>query len=276
MSDDKGFLRPPCVGAPRLLELLDLETIDRNLYRGIGGQPDMIRANLYGGQVAAQALMAAARTVPEGRTPHSLHGYFLRPGRLDLPVIFHVERDRDGRSFSARRVSAVQDGAVIFDLSASFQESEAGGDYVTPIRNDVPDPDDCPSDPFSFDFPAVDARMVDPVVCEDGREHSSTIWVRIPGSLGDDPLVHACSLVYLSDIGTGFFQADIPGVPKGGPSIDHAMWFRAPMRADEWVLQHMWPLMAGGARGLYVGSMHQIDGTHGVTFTQESLLRRRG
>lgn len=254
-------------------ELLDLEVIDRDLFRGLSIDLDNERVNLFGGQVAAQSLMAAGLTVPDGRLPHSLHGYFLRPGRRDRPIVFHVERDRDGRSFSARRVSAVQDGAVIFDLAASFQADEDGGDFTTAMPTGAPDPELCPSDRFSFGQPTADARMVNPVECRDGGYSSATLWVRIPEPLGDDQLVHRCALVYLSDIATGFMGAGIPGLPEGGPSIDHAMWFRAPIRADQWVLQHMWPLMAGGARGLYMGSMHQHDGSHGVTFTQESLLR---
>jgi acyl-CoA thioesterase-2 len=257
-----------------MAELLELEPLDRDLYRGVNEVPDNGRPTLYGGQVAAQALMAAGLTVPEGRYPHSMHGYFLRAGMRAQPVIFRVERDRDGRSFSARRVSAVQDGAVIFDLTASFHVDEPGGEYSMPMRADVPAPEECTSEPFSANFPNADARVVPPTTRDEhGVELSSTIWLRIREPLAADRLVHSCALAYLSDIGTGFLSTDVPGLPRGGASLDHAMWFRSPIRADDWVLHHMWPLQAGGARGLYAGVMHQQDGNLGVTVAQEALLR---
>lgn len=259
---------------PTLGELLALEELDRDLYRGINEFPQGDRPTLFGGQVAAQALMAAGLTVPAGRFPHSLHGYFLRPGVRERPVVFKVERDRDGRSFSARRVSALQHGAVIFDLTASFHVVEPGAEYAAPMPDGLAPPEACRPEPFNHNFPQVDARVVPPTSRDaEGREVSSTIWLRTRDRLPDDPLVHCCALAYMSDIGTGFLSLDVPGLPKGGPSLDHAMWFRAPIRADEWVVLHMWPLQAGGARGLYGGSMHQRDGTLGVMLTQEALLR---
>jgi acyl-CoA thioesterase II len=255
-------------------ELLDIELLDRDLYRGINEVPDNERPMLFGGQVAAQALKAAGLTVAADRTPHSLHGYFLRPGQRSRPVIYKVERDRDGRSFSARRVSALQDGAVIFDLTASFQISERGGEYAAALPDGLPDPDSCSPEPFNGNFPLADARVVPPTTRdENGRELSSTMWVRIRHRLDDSPLTHCCALTYLSDIGTGFLSIDVPGLPRGGASLDHAAWFRTPIRADEWVLFHMWPQMAGGARGLYGGSMHHHDGTLGAMIAQEALLR---
>ncbi len=259
---------------PSMTELFDLETLDRDLYRGVNEIPDNGMPTLFGGQVAAQALRAAGLTVPEGRFPHSMHGYFLRPGQRSRPVIFHVERDRDGRSFSARRVTAVQDGAVIFDLSASFHVDEPGAEYTMPMLADLPDPDVCKGEPFTNNFPSATVRIVPPTFTDKfGNEISSTLWVRAREPLGDDRLTHCCALAYMSDISTGFVSTDVPGLPRGGPSLDHAMWFRTPIRADQWVLLHMWPLMAGGSRGLYAGSMHQQDGTMGVMLTQESLLR---
>ncbi len=259
---------------PTMTELLDLEPLDRDLYRGINELPDNGWPTLYGGQIAAQALMAAGLTVPEGRHPHSMHGYFLRSGMRALPVIFKVERDRDGRSFSARRVSAVQDGAVIFDLTTSFHIDEPGAEFTVPMPEGLPAPEQCRAEPFNHNFPRAEARVVPPVTIDDnGNELSSTMWLRIREQLADDRLTHSCALAYLSDIGTGFLSTEVPGLPRGGPSLDHAMWFRAPLRADDWVLHRMWPLHAGGARGLYAGSMFQHDGTLGVTITQESLLR---
>lgn len=263
---------PPSL--PTMAELLDLEEVDRDLYRGINEIPGNGRPTLFGGQVAAQALKAAGLTAPAGRNPHSLHGYFLRPGSRARPVIFKVERDRDGRSFSARRVRAVQDDAVIFDMTASFHVPESGAEYSSPMPSGLPDPESCPTEPFSHNFPSAEARMVPPTT-PDGQVHelSSTIWLRIREPLGNDPLTHSCALTYLSDIGTGFLSTNVPGLPRGGPSLDHAVWFRTPIRADDWILQHMWPLMAGGARGLYTGSIHQRDGTLAAMITQESLLR---
>ena len=162
---------------------------------------------------------------------------------------------------------------MIFDLTASFHIDEPGGEYA-PGPLDVPGPDECASETFDWNFPSADVRIVPPTrPNDDGRALSSTLWVRTRERLADDRLTHCCALAYLSDIGTGFFSLDVPGLALGGPSLDHAMWFRAPIRADEWVLQHMWPLMAGGARGLYAGSMHQRGGTLGAMITQESLLR---
>jgi acyl-CoA thioesterase II len=259
---------------PRMLDLLNLEQIDRDLFRGINEPTSTHRTHLYGGQIAAQALKAVGITAPEGRFPHSLHGYFLRRGDPKQPVIFKVERDRDGRSFSARRVSAVQDGAVIFDMTASFHVREPGGEYAVPIADGVPAPQDCPPDITNEAFPLLEVRMVPPTTIDDtGSERSSTSWLRVREELGDDPLTHSCALAYLSDLGSGFMSLDLPGLPRGGPSLDHAMWFRAPIRADQWVLHHMWPLMAGGARGLYAGAIHQQDGTLGSMITQECLLR---
>jgi len=259
---------------PTMAELLDLEELDRDLYRGVNEVPTNERPTLYGGQIAAQALKAAGLTVPEGRYPHSLHGYFLRPGLRADPVIFKVERDRDGRSFSARRVSAVQHGAVIFDLTASFHLDEPGGEYASAMPTDLPLPEQCKAEPFNHNFPRAEARVVPPTMIDaQGNELSSTMWLRIREPLGDDRLTHSCALAYLSDIGTGFLSTAIEGLPRGGPSLDHAMWFRAPIRADGWVYHHMWPLHAGGARGLYAGSMYQHDGALGVTIAQESLLR---
>ena len=260
---------------PSMVELLDLEVLDRDLYRGINEYPQNDHPTLYGGQIAAQALMAAGLTVGSDRFPHSLHGYFLRRGLRAEPVLFKVERDRDGRSFSARRVSAVQRGEVIFDLTASFHVDEPGGVYPVPMLDDLPSPDECRVEPFNHNFPQAEARVIPPTMIDErGFELSNRLWVRIRETLPDDRLVHACALTYMSDIGTGFLTLDIEGLPKGGPSIDHAMWFRDWIRADQWILHNMWPLMAGGARGLYGGSMHQIDGTVGAMITQESLLRR--
>ncbi len=257
---------------PPMTELLALETIERDLFRGRNEIPDNGHRNIFGGQIAAQALKAAGMTVTD-RWPHSFHGYFLRPGRRASPVIFKVERDRDGRSFSARRVRAIQDGKVIFDLTASFQVDESGPELSPIPPEKPPEPEACPPEPFNSNFPAVEARMAAPVVLgPSGHEASPTLWVRCPDALGDHRLNHACVLAYTSDISSGFVGSPVRG-QGGGASIDHAMWFQHPVRTDDWMLLHMWPALAGGARGLYQGSIHRHDGTAAALFAQQCLLR---
>lgn len=260
--------------ATDLLDLLELEELDINLYRGRNEDGGDWKT-LFGGQVAAQALMAAARTVPEGRTPHSLHGYFLRPGRPDRPVILQVDRDRDGRSFSARHVVAVQRDEVIFSMVASFHHAEPSPEFVA----DRPFPETGPDD---LEESVVMARFrpmlhIKPFPRRppppDGWPVPSRLWARTIGPLPDDPVIHAAALTYLSDVGSGFSEAEIPGLPRGGPSLDHSLWFHHPLRLDEWVLLDMWPLKAGGGRGLYAGSIHDQAGRLGAMLTQETLLR---
>jgi acyl-CoA thioesterase II len=251
--------------------LLELEVLDRDLFRAKSGTAATSRQSLYGGQVAAQALRAAGLTVPADRLPHSLHGYFLRPGQLERPVILHVDRDRDGGSFSARHVRAVQDGEVIFSMVASFHVSEEGIALdVVPTR-DGSDPDALSGRPTPL---SVEVREVTPTRIADGQiRHSDRLWVRVVGELPDDPLVQACGIAYLSDLGSGFGQVEVEGLPAGGPSIDHALWFHDPIRADEWTLLEMWPLKAGSARGVYHGSLRSRTGVLGAVFAQEMLLR---
>ncbi|MGH9060395.1 MAG: acyl-CoA thioesterase, partial [Acidimicrobiales bacterium] len=256
-------------------DLLDLEELDTNLYRARnedgGGWP-----TLFGGQVAAQALMAAARTVPEGRTPHSLHGYFLRPGRPDHAVILQVARDRDGRSFSARHVVAIQRNEVIFSMSTSFHHGESGAQFVSERPLPPTGPDDLEETvimarfepmlrlkPFPLRVPTTELDFPVP----------SRMWARTVGALSDDPIVHACALTYLSDVGSGFAESEVADLPRGGPSLDHSLWFHQPIRLDDWVLLDTWPLKAGGGRGLYAGSIHDRAGTLGAMLTQETLLR---
>ena len=254
-----------------LATLLDLEVLDRDLFRGQNEEGAASRWSLYGGQVAAQALRAAGATVPPERLPHSLHGYFLRPGRVDRPVLFHVDRDRDGGSFSARHVRAVQDGEVIFSMVASFHAHEASSTFdAVPTRGGLEPSTLAPRrSPF-----LVEVREVTPTRIGDGQvRHSDSLWVRASGALPDDPLIHACAVTYVSDLGSGFGQVDVPGLPAGGPSIDHSMWFHEPIRADEWMLLELWPLKASGSRGVYSGSLRGEDGRLGVLITQEMLLR---
>ena len=257
--------------APDLAATLALEELDRDLFRGVNTVHAQVRPSLFGGQVAAQALMAAGLTVPDERLPHSLHGYFLRPGLIDHPVVLRVDRDRDGRSFSARHVAAIQEGEVIFSMLASFQAASAENvfDDVGPMH--APAPLDCPV--YGAD-PLLEMRQVTMTEVVDGRQlYSDCIWVRAAHHLPDDPMVQACALAYLSDLGTGFGRMTLPTIGNGGPSIDHALWFHEPMRADAWVLLDLLPWKATPGRALYRGVMRDLDGRIGASLAQEHLLR---
>ncbi|WP_109526591.1 MULTISPECIES: acyl-CoA thioesterase [Nocardia] len=257
-----------------LAALLDLEKIDLNLFRGRNADHGHPRSLLYGGQVAAQALRAAGYTVPRARMPHSLHGYFLRPGRPDLPVLYEVRRDRDGRSFSARHVSAIQDGRIIFSMLASFHVDETGGAHDGLSRRAAPEPEQVAPHDTTYRDQLVDVREI--TRTSDAQDLvSDLMWIRSAAPLPDDPLVHACALTYASDLGTGYGQLRDPEIPSGGPSIDHALWFHNPVRLDDWVLLDLWPAMAGGSRGLYHGSIRTRTGRLGATVNQEMLLRSR-
>ncbi len=268
-----GRREEPPESTDELLDLLDLEVLERNLYRGKNPSHTNRRGSLFGGQVAAQALRAATLTVPEGRLPHSMHGYFLRPGRTDLPTLLQVDRDRDGGTVSARRVTAIQDGDVIFTLSASFQASGPGAEWQVPMDGDVPPPEDLP-EPSQLGSAArgmLEIRNVGEASTW-GFDLSPVYWARTRTPLPDDPVLHACVLSYLSDLGTGMTALRLNA---GGPSLDHAVWFHRHIRLDEWVLFAMRPISASSSRGLYWGTLHSRTGTLGATMIQESLFRPR-
>ena len=257
--------------AEDLATTLELERLDRDLFRGVNTVMARERSSLFGGQVCAQALMAAARTVAPERQPHSLHGYFLRPGQIDKPVLLQVDRDRDGKSFSARHVSAVQDGEVIFSMLASFHGGSTESRFDDVGEAAVPPPDDCPA--YRADR-LLEIRQVTLTEVVDGRQlYSDSLWIRAAHPLADDQLVHACALAYISDLATGFGRTEIAGVGNSGPSLDHALWFHEPIRADDWVLLQLWPWKATPARGLYRGALRDRDHRLGATVTQEHLLR---
>ena len=236
-----------------LVRLLDLEPIEVDIFRGVS--PTVSLQRVFGGQVAGQALVAAGRTVPPDRSVHSLHAYFLRPGDPAVPIVYLVDRLRDGRSFTSRRVVAVQHGKAIFSLSASFQLTEPGltHDGEMPV---VPDPESLPTlaeryGPYADKLGMlariprpIDLRYVDdpPFGGRPGEraEKKVRVWLRADGVLPDDPLVHVCALTFASD----FTLLDSVLVTHGlswmtdvrGASLDHAMWFHRPFRADEWLL----------------------------------------
>jgi acyl-CoA thioesterase-2 len=223
--------------------------------------------------VAGQALRAATLTVEDDRTPHSLHGYFLRPGRSDMPTILRVDRDRDGRSVSARRVTAIQDGTVIFTLSASFQVDGDGPEAEPGLPDGVPGPDELGPSAIVPAHPAFEVRTVSPA--NEGHGLADVYWARAREELPDDPSVHACVLAYFSDMGVGEGELADELLDKDEPSIDHAVWLHRPARFDDWVLFAMQPVSAQAGRGLYAGSIHRRDGALLATMAQEFLIRSR-
>jgi acyl-CoA thioesterase-2 len=277
-----------------LVDLLDLETLEVNLYRGFS--PDEERLRVFGGQVAAQALIAAGRTVGDGRgrdrPVHSLHAYFLRPGDPRIPIIYQVDRIRDGRSFTTRRVAAIQHGEAIFHLSASFHVHEEGVSHQSPMP-EVPDPETLPTwaevmaphaeelgDWYSRPRP-IDVRHVgEPMRTLPGagiqRSPIHKMWLRADGKLPDVPLLHACLVAYASDM----TLLDTIMLPHGliwsegsQASLDHAMWFHRPFRADEWLLYDQSSPTAAGARGLATGTIFTREGALAVSVVQEGLIR---
>ncbi|WP_286219555.1 acyl-CoA thioesterase [Paraoerskovia sediminicola] len=250
-------------------------------------------ARVYGGQVLAQALVAAGRTVGPGRMPHSMHGYFLRPGDLDEPIEFAVERLRDGRSFSARRTHAIQKGEPILSMIASFQEEQEGAEHTTPMPDDVPAPDEVRSaltELGAIDHPAArsrshesafDVRHVDgSLYMRPGSERTDhqMVWMRARGTLADDQLLHralmtfACDQIMLEPVlrksGNSWLTAGISIA-----SLDHAMWWHRDARVDEWLLYVQSSPSAQGGRGLGASRVYAQDGTLVASIAQEGMLR---
>jgi acyl-CoA thioesterase II len=275
-----------------LLTILDLEQLEVNIFRGLS--PDESVQRVFGGQVAGQALVAAGRTVPEQRPVHSLHAYFLRPGDPTVPIVYQVDRIRDGRSFTTRRVVAVQHGEAIFHLSASFQVVEPGVEHQEemPVAADpeslmtLDERQDAAGIPATerWEQPRpIDLRYVDDPpwlpADRDARRDRHQVWFRANGEMPDDQLLHVCAVTYASDLtlldsvllANGLSWADRRGVMVA--SLDHAMWFHRPFRADDWLLYDQQSPSASGARGLAVGRLFTRDGRHVVSVVQEGLLR---
>ncbi|WP_181784365.1 acyl-CoA thioesterase [Pseudonocardia pini] len=254
---------------PSFAELLDLEAVGPDRYRTTCVF-DESPYTLFGGQVAAQALWAAADTVAEGRHPHSLHGYFVAGATAAEPLDLQVERDRDGRSFSARRVVVRQHGRVVFTLSASFQvPAGAGCDLDLAPASPVPDPAGLPVRGLHRMLSA-EARFPD----ADGPPgFPPRFWARCTDPLGDSPVRHACALTYLSDFSSGLLGLHDRTGSVTGPSLDHALWFHRPVRADEWVLLDLVPRVVAGGRGWYDGTVRTADGALVASLTQEALFR---
>jgi acyl-CoA thioesterase-2 len=277
-----------------VLAILDLEPLEVNLFRGRSPQVGWQR--VFGGQVIGQALVAACRTV-EGRPPHSMHGYFLLPGDPAVPIIYDVDRIRDGKSFATRRVVAIQHGHAIFTMAVSFHRDEPGLAHQAAMP-DVPGPEALPSEADLKN--RVMASMPDPVrryyeqerpielrPVEFGRYFGEKIeaarfhvWIRTTGALPDDPAIHQCVLAYASDL----TLLDVALVPHGrsvfdkrimAASLDHALWFHRPFRADEWLLYAQDSPNLSGARGFARGLIFARDGTLVASVAQEGLLRER-
>lgn len=254
---------------PDLLSLLDLEYLDRDLYRST--TVDVLEG-LYGGQVAAQALLAAAATVADDRLPHSLHSYFLRRGDPTRPVLLRVDRDRDGRSYSARRVTAVQEGAVIFNLSASFHVHEDGPDAQVPAMPAVEPPEHSPgSRLMSAHLASFEMRL--PTQPRPGQPLPTRAWFRPTVPLPGDQAVDFAAMLYLSDTFSGLWQLPVGDDHPVLTSLDHAMWFHRPVRYTDWMLMEMVPVSVAGGRGLYVGHLFTRAGQLVATLSQESLFR---
>jgi acyl-CoA thioesterase-2 len=281
----------------RLLALLDLEKIEENVFRGLS-PPEPVQ-RVFGGQVLAQALVAATRTVETPRPCHSFHAYFLRPGDPKVPILYEVDRSRDGASFTARRVVAIQHGAPIFTLAASFQRVESGFEHQSKMPV-VPPPEELEDEQqVLLRDPSLKAEMRAWVARDRPFETRSVlgrgpfansgdrparppvdhIWLKTSGALPDDPAIHRALLAFVSDMSL----LDTSLLPHGKSifsdvrvaSLDHAMWFHQPFRADEWLLYAQDSPSASGARGFNRGAIYRRDGVLVASVAQEGLIRPR-
>jgi acyl-CoA thioesterase-2 len=276
-----------------LVGLLDLESLEVNLFRGVSLDPDRFR--LYGGEVLAQSLLAAGRTVDPERRLHSMHAYFLKLGDPKVPVVYEVDRIRDGGSFTTRRVVAIQHGTAIFNMASSFQVIEPGPEHHDPM----PDEPGAESLDSNGRLPGVDAEPLDrqgsphvvdafdmrhvgefmlPGTNRHARAPDQDTWFRTRGRLPDDPLLHAGIVAYASDLtllGTAVLPHPLPDDHPGYmvASLDHVMWFHRPCRADEWLLYHAHSPSAAAGRGFATAQVFCADGTLAVSVAQEGLVR---
>ena len=278
-----------------LLDLLDIEQIEVNMFRGVSPAEGWQR--VYGGQVIGQALVAASRTVEdESRVAHSLHGYFLRPGDTTIPILYSVDRIRDGRSFNTRRVVAVQEGQAIFSMSVSFQVMEEGLHHQIDMPAGVKPPEECATEAelraayidkipeefkSNFERPRpIEMRFVEPINDFEPEPMSpyQNVWIKAADAMPDDIRLNQCLLAYASDMtlldtcyrphGIGWSNDNFQVA-----SLDHAMWFHRPFKTDEWLLYSQDSPYSGGSRGFNRGSFYTQDGQLIASATQEGLIR---
>ncbi|AZS40625.1 MULTISPECIES: acyl-CoA thioesterase [Microbacterium] len=290
MSTDEHATRT----VERLLEVLDLDSTQARTTEDIftGSSHPMPSGRIYGGQVLAQALLAAERTLPEDRAAHSMHGYFLRPGDASQGITISVDRIHDGRSFSTRRAQAYQNGVPIFSMIASFQDADPGVEHAASMPEGIPAPEDlAPDEARVQGLPggtarmlserAADIRHVDSPLylpSDDERIPQQAVWMRLRAPLPDDPRLHRAALAYLSDMtiqesilrAHGVYWA-LPGLKVA--SLDHAMWWHRPARVDEWLLYVQESPNARGGRGLATGRIFTRDGEFAASVAQEIMIR---
>ena len=275
-----------------LVDLLDLEEIDQDLYRGASIPTP--RGRVFGGQVAAQALCAGIRTVPAEMGVHSLHSYFLLPGDPDLPIVYDVERIRDGRSFATRRVAARQHGRPIYFLTANFQHEEEGWSHQDAMPEVAPPEQgldlvvlmkargNSDAEALSREWASLDVRWIGNskhgLEPDDVHPSRARMWAKVNGDLGEDPTTHLAAFTFASDVSLlGATLAAHPVSPHEVQmaSLDHTIWFHRPFRADGWWLYDQWSPSAQSARGLAIGRVFTEDGTLVATVAQEGLIRPR-
>ncbi|MFE7417696.1 acyl-CoA thioesterase [Rhodococcus sp. NPDC057529] len=263
-------------------DILELEALEKDIFRG-SVHPSVLKRT-FGGQVAGQSLVSAVRTVDERFEVHSLHGYFLRPGNPVEPTVYLVDRIRDGRSFCTRRVTGIQDGKAIFTMSASFHSQDEGIEHQDTMPS-VPEPEELVDAQTVEELAATDlyrewkewdVRIV-PADCTrktTGIAAQQRVWMRYRSKLPDDQVFHICTLAYLSDMTLlGASKVPHPGVITQTASLDHAMWFLRPFRADEWLLYDQTSPSAGFGRALTQGRMFDRNGTMVAAVVQEGLTR---
>ncbi|WIM68955.1 acyl-CoA thioesterase II [Corynebacterium breve] len=266
-----------------IINILDLEPIEQDIYRSKAKESVLSRT--FGGQVAAQALVAATRTVGDDKFVHSLHGYFIRPGIADQDTVYIVNRMRDGNSFATRHVEAIQNGEIIFSMQASFHRAGDEGPEHSDLMRTVPHPDEIPEarDTLPASSRALLAEWEDwdiRVVPSDLYEHNKytpsqqVVWFRSKRRLPDDDTFHVCTLAYMSDM-TLLYSAMVPhpGHKVQMASLDHAMWFLRPFRADEWLMYDQVSPSAHGGRALTHGRIFDAQGRLVAMVTQEGLTR---
>lgn len=293
-AESNAGVAPEADPVASMLSVIDLSASDARTTEDIftGASQSMPLGRVYGGQVLAQSIVAASRTIPDDRTVHSMHGYFLRPGDSAKGITFSVDRIHDGRSFSTRRTQAYQEGVPIFSMIASFQDEDPGLEHQEAMPEDVPAPDDLPDveshlqglHPMSkrlFTDRPVDLRHVPSpiyVAADAARSPRQAVWMRVRRPIPDDPAIHRAALAYLSDLTIQESILRAHGVSWATPglkvaSLDHAMWWHRFGRVDEWMLYVQESPSARGGRGLATGRIYAADGTLLASVAQEIMVR---